>query len=204
MSVVSGARSAEPACSRNKSSRSVSSAATVPANRRTVLNAGTQYWLVWEGEMGTREAGAPIGQPAYFQDGFGDCQQLGLEIAFRVTAQPLGACCNTLAGSCTLTTQSVCTELGSAFRGDGTTCTPANCTPPVVRGACCLGFPTQTCVVRSSSECSAGGGRYFGDRTACPPPGAPNLCCVSDVNGSGGTSVQDIFTFLAGYFAGCP
>lgn len=177
---------------------------TVPATRRTVLNAAGHYWLIWEGVLSTREAGVAATNPSLIQEGVAAWEPFGAQIAVRISAQPLGACCNTLAASCTLTTQSICTELGSAFRGESTACSPSNCTLAVVRGACCLGFPTQTCVIRSSAECAAGGGRYFGDRTVCPPPGSANLCCPADVNGSGGTSVQDIFAFLNGYFAGCP
>jgi hypothetical protein len=31
-----------------------------------------------------------------------------------------------------------------------------------------------------------------------------NPCCPVDFNNSGGTEIQDIFDFLAAWFAGCP
>jgi hypothetical protein len=35
-------------------------------------------------------------------------------------------------------------------------------------------------------------------------PGPPQPACPADFNNSGAVSVQDIFDFLAAYFAGCP
>lgn len=41
------------------------------------------------------------------------------------------------------------------------------------------------------------------DRTAPPPP-VTEPACAADVNRSGDLTVQDLFDFLAAYFAGCP
>lgn len=68
-------------------------------------------------------------------------------------------------------------------------------------GACC-NRATGGCAVVSEAACQAFDGEFAGFATAC----APGACtaCPADFNRSGVVSVQDIFDFLAAYFAGCP
>jgi hypothetical protein len=117
------------------------------------------------------------------------------------------------------------------FLGDGTPCLPMICSPPT-SGACCAG---STCSVTSGSACTGINRRFAGAGTACNAPGnATTPCCkanfnqstgttpvtvqdifdflaayfaldpTADFNGLGGVTVQDIFDFLGAYFAGCP
>jgi hypothetical protein len=68
-------------------------------------------------------------------------------------------------------------------------------------GACCVG---AACTTTTSAACT---GLFLGSGTVCAPVvrgGTVNACCKADVNNSGSVSVQDVFDFLAVYFAGCP
>jgi hypothetical protein len=72
---------------------------------------------------------------------------------------------------------------------------------PPVTGACCAG---TVCTTTTAAGCA---GTFLGVGTVCAPVvrgGTINACCKADFNNSGGISVQDIFDFLAAYFAGCP
>ncbi len=71
------------------------------------------------------------------------------------------------------------------------------CTLPTT-GACCVG---TTCTVTSISACI---GAFQGIGTLCGTVGNPTTCCKANFNGMGGISVQDIFDFLAAWFAGSP
>ena len=71
-------------------------------------------------------------------------------------------------------------------------------------GACCNG---TTCTLVSGAAACIAPATYLGNGTACAPlgrNGAMNACCPADFNNSGGANVQDIFDFLAAWFAGCP
>jgi hypothetical protein len=60
------------------------------------------------------------------------------------------------------------------------------------------------CTTTTAAGCA---GTFLGVGTVCAPVvrgGTINACCKADFNNSGGISVQDIFDFLAAYFAGCP
>jgi hypothetical protein len=62
---------------------------------------------------------------------------------------------------------------------------------------------THCVLVSSASQCQ---GQFHGLGSVCAvPTGSTNYttCCPANVNGQGGVSVQDIFDFLAAYFAGC-
>lgn len=68
-------------------------------------------------------------------------------------------------------------------------------------GACC-NRATGGCAALTSSDCGALGCDFLGFGIVCRPFGCPP--CPADFNRSGTVSVQDIFDFLAAYFAGCP
>jgi hypothetical protein len=72
---------------------------------------------------------------------------------------------------------------------------------PIV-GACCTGYGlAKNCNVVPPSSCAptiTAAGAYRGDCTTC----MPTTCCPADYNNNGMVSVQDIFDYLAAYFAG--
>jgi hypothetical protein len=70
-------------------------------------------------------------------------------------------------------------------------------------GACCR---SSDCVVTTQAACSGSfSGNYRGSGTTCTnPSNGISLCCPANINGYGGVTVQDIFDFLAAYFAGAP
>jgi hypothetical protein len=68
-------------------------------------------------------------------------------------------------------------------------------------GACCAG---STCSVVAAGACTGTNTRFAGAGVACNAVGAVTPCCKADFNQSGGVSVQDIFDFLAAWFAGDP
>lgn len=121
--------------------------------------------------------------------------------AFCPPAPPRGGCCNPDTTVCTVTTQDTCAALGGLWRGANTSCTLAICPIALPTGACCRG---TTCEVSIGVFCSTSGGRYLGNESTCAPSGGVNPCCPIDFNNSGDVSVQDLFDFLAAYFAGCP
>jgi hypothetical protein len=65
----------------------------------------------------------------------------------------------------------------------------------VLTGACCNG---STCTQTLAGACATASFRGVG--SSC----SPLTCCSADYNRSGTLSVQDIFDFLAGYFAQSP
>ena len=69
-----------------------------------------------------------------------------------------------------------------------------------VTGACCNRW-TGHCAVMTSGDCAAVGLRFDGAASTCSS--AACSACPADFNTSGSLSVQDIFDFLAAYFAGC-
>jgi len=103
-----------------------------------------------------------------------------------------GACCAS-DGGCTTSTQAACSGTWSAG-----VCSPNPCPQPPT-GACCNG---TTCSVGTQVACGAG--TYQGNSSACGAAGNPTTCCPANYNQSGGITVQDIFDFLAGYFADAP
>lgn len=115
---------------------------------------------------------------------------------------PTGACClpsNTCVSAQTL---AQCMSAGGSYRGDGVTCLQTNCNPPT--GACCAG---ATCSLTTAAACTGTFRRFAGANVACNVQGNQRTpCCKADYNqssasASGGLTVQDIFDFLAGWFA---
>jgi len=107
----------------------------------------------------------------------------------------VGACCNSATAACSVTNFFGCQFGGIMYLGNNTTCSPNPCGPSP--GACCRG---TACTVGPGSSCT--GGLFQGGSTACGPAGNPTTCCPANFNLVGGLSVQDIFDFLAAYFAG--
>lgn len=128
----------------------------------------------------------------------GGTSQGSLSVCAPLPACPftLGSCCFSN-GTCIVTTRILCqNNSGSAgpgvFQGDGTTGTCSNfCSAP--RGACCRG---AQCAFITQAEC--GEHPWAGPLVTCRLAG----CCPADFNTSGTVTVQDIFEFLADYFAG--
>ncbi len=69
-------------------------------------------------------------------------------------------------------------------------------------GACC-NRATGGCALLTASVCASLGCEFVGYGSVCLP-GVTCTACPADFNRSGTVSVQDIFDFLAAYFAGCP
>ena len=69
--------------------------------------------------------------------------------------------------------------------------------PPV--GACCI---PDGCFVAEQTDCTTG--TFAGADTVCGDIGNPIGCCPANFNQAGGVTVQDIFDFLAAYFAANP
>ena len=87
------------------------------------------------------------------------------------------------------------------------TCTPNPCVPA---GVCCRGATCST-TVATSAACTAsliGGqtaGAAFPAGAACNAGAVSNSpCCFANYNKVNGVTVQDIFDFLADWFAGSP
>ncbi len=82
------------------------------------------------------------------------------------------------------------------------TCAQVTVTVTPAVGACCSGYGLgKTCQVVAPGMCNPSptpDGAYRGDCTVC----MPTTCCPADYNNNGIVSVQDIFDFLAAYFAG--
>jgi spore coat protein A len=85
------------------------------------------------------------------------------------SAAAVGACCIP-DGSCVTVTASQCAQLGGAYHGDNSPCSPNPCPPPI--GACCL--PTGDCTNVTAVQCVTLGGTYQGNGTPC----SSNLCPV--------------------------
>ena len=80
-----------------------------------------------------------------------------------------GACCEP-DGSCSITSESICSGLGGTYQGNGTNCDTT--------GACCL-LDGGGCIVTTSTCCEAAGGTYQGDDIPCSPdPCQVGACCV--------------------------
>lgn len=116
-------------------------------------------------------------------------------IHFEVTPDPVGACCSP-DGVCEVAAAAAC---AGVYQGDNVACDPTPCPQPT--GACCIA--AGDCQVLTGADCAAAGGSYIGDGRPCLiEPGNIITCCVANINGVGGLTVQDLFDFLALYFAG--
>ena len=110
-------------------------------------------------------------------------------------------------GGCSTISSSLCSTSGGTPAPSGT-CTPNTCPQPAA-GVCCRGTTCNTSVAQASCTApSAGIGAVY----ATGPLGnncnlvnnraAP--CCYADFNKTAGVTVQDIFDYLAAWFAGSP
>ena len=105
----------------------------------------------------------------------------------------VGACC-TIVGACVIQSINACISAGAIFAGGP--CAPSPCAPV---GACCVG---TSCTSTTASACCVQSGTFAGPSTVCAGPSP--ACCRADFNGASGVSVQDIFDFLAAWFASDP
>ncbi len=122
------------------------------------------------------------------------------DVSFAAASLPTQAACCLADGSCQVAVLGSC-PLGSTQQAAGTTCSPNNCPPPAQPGACC-NTTTGGCTLQLASVCTPIGGDFQGEGSSC----SPNPCtpaCPGDFNRNGSVTVQDIFDFLAAYFAGC-
>ncbi len=70
---------------------------------------------------------------------------------------------------------------------------------PIAQGACCAG---ATCALTTADSCATPGQRFAGAGTVCNAAGITTTpCCLGDFNQSGTITVQDLFDFLAAWFA---
>ncbi len=112
---------------------------------------------------------------------------------------PIGACCGTL-NSCSLRSRIDCQILAQVYLGDGTTCVATPCSQI---GTCCRGTICNTNVSRLDCAGISTGGQFV-LTSSCTTPQQTPTCCAPDYNHTGGTNVQDIFDFLASWFASNP
>lgn len=125
------------------------------------------------------------------------------DVQFSADSLPTQAACCLSDGSCQVALLGAC-PIGSTQQAAGTTCSPNNCPPPVLPGACC-NTDTGSCTLAFESVCTPIGGDFQGQGTTCSPnPCTPGGGCPADFNNSGSVTVQDIFDFLSAYFTGCP
>ncbi len=110
-----------------------------------------------------------------------------------ITAHPTatGSCC-AADGSCLVTTAATCSDTWT----EAGVCSPNPCAQPT--GACCSG---TACTTTTQAACT---GTFQGVGSACGQAGNPTTCCPANFNDQGGVTVQDIFDFLAAYFANAP
>ena len=120
--------------------------------------------------------------------------------------QPVACCFPN--GNCTSVLTAACTTNSGTPGNPGSSCSPNLCPQPTT-GTCCRGTTCNTSVTQASCTApSAGIGAVY----ATGPLGnncnvmnnraAP--CCYADFNKSAGVTAQDIFDFLAAWFAGSP
>lgn len=88
-----------------------------------------------------------------------------------------GACCFP-SGACLVMNDVSCASQNGSYLGDGTTCQPNNCPPPV--GACC--FVTGICEILPQAACQDG--LWLGFGSVCTPVNPceqpSGSCCYSD------------------------
>ena len=65
-------------------------------------------------------------------------------------------------------------------------------------GACCQG---TSCTATTQAACT---GTFLGTSAVCGTAGNPTTCCPANFDDANGLDVQDIFSFLAAWFAGDP
>lgn len=115
-----------------------------------------------------------------------------------LNCQPgVGACCLPN-GTCQTLTLTECQTAGGSFKGEGTSCSSANCPTPT--GACCFG---TSCLNLTQSDCQQASGTWIGPGTQCSagnscPTGA---CCLPNGSCSGGITAAECQA-LGGNFKG--
>jgi hypothetical protein len=85
-----------------------------------------------------------------------------------------GACCEPLAGSCSVNTSAACVSLGSAYMGNGTACSPSPCPQT---GRCCTALP-GTCYVTTLAGCNTVNSGQWTAGLTCTS--APLVCGFTD------------------------
>lgn len=110
---------------------------------------------------------------------------------------PAGACCGS-SGNCFIENPSGCEFRGGAWKGPGLPCEPTTC--PLTVGACCQG---SNCTTLEPAACIGPNTLFAGANTSCVVNVAAH-CCRADFNHNGDISVQDLFSYLAAYFASDP
>jgi hypothetical protein len=108
-------------------------------------------------------------------------------------AQTGGACCLPAGGCTGAANAGAC---NGTYMGDGTSCNPDPCD-----GVCCAG---AVCANLAPGACNLLPNSIFVFTALNCSPSATVPCCRADYNHTGGLSVQDIFDFLNGWFAGSP
>lgn len=130
-----------------------------------------------------------------------DCAALGgffLGVGTSCDPDPCadGACCTPDAG-CLTASPAACADLAGNFVGAFTVCSPLAC----ALGACCCG---AACFLTDPASCLGDNRAFEGFGTSCQPYDFDEPCCRGDFNKAGGLSMQDLFEYLAAYFAQDP
>lgn len=126
-------------------------------------------------------------------------------IGASITITTFGACCAPN-GICSLTSVRSCVS-PAIHGGAATACSPNPCTSTAM-GRCCVGSRCAT--AQDSQACTAladgaAGAVFTLGQVTCNAHGVvATPCCFADYNKTGGVSVQDVFDFLGGWFAGSP
>ena len=130
--------------------------------------------------------GAPFGLP-FILEGFAGvcCQADGTCTATAVAGSPNPTC-------------------ATGTYNANATCSPNSC--PLPSGVCCRGATCNTTISQSSCTGSGTAGAKFSTVSGiCNASGVRTTpCCYADFNKSGTITVQDIFDFLAAWFAHSP
>ena len=127
--------------------------------------------------------GQPTGIPTNEPDSAHNALTIN-QTAFTVAnfrCSVLGACCLGDGSCIDSVSQDECeVQIGGAYQGIGTNCSPNPCLPPPT-GACC--FADGTCTADTLSGCNILGGSYQGDGTSCSPNPCPppptGACCLA-------------------------
>lgn len=132
-----------------------------------------------------------------FQVGSTTAGQTGAANVLFTLTPTAGACC--APAGCSPIDEGACQSIGGEWTFQGT-CATIDCPDPT--GACCEG---TTCTQLIEADCLAiPSAQFRGLGVACGTTGNPVACCPANINGSDGVGVQDLFDFLAAWFAQTP
>lgn len=132
-----------------------------------------------------------------FQVGSTTAGQTGAANVLLTLTPTAGACCAPT--GCSPIDEGTCLSIGGEWTFQGT-CASIDCPDPT--GACCQG---TTCTQLIEADCLAiPSAQFRGVGVACGTTGNPVACCPANINGSDGVGVQDLFDFLAAWFAQTP